>query len=131
MYWRRVLLIGVSIALGACSASDPSDLPRLTGKIVWATAMHPENCTPAQCQATYELELRNGTGGDAAVTTCALTDRDGALDQIPVSNSVPIVVKSGATQLVRVSSLLPLSPRKLRALRGEQLRCDDVLGVDG
>ena len=128
---RRVLLIGVSIALGACSSGDPSNLPRLTGKIVWATAMHPEDCTPVRCQATYQLELRNGTGGDAAVATCALTDQQGALAEIPVSNSVPIVVKPGATQLVRVSSILPLSPRKLRALRGEPLRCDDVLGVDG
>jgi hypothetical protein len=127
MWWRRALLVGVSLVAGACSSGgQPSDLPMLTGKIIWATAMHPEDCTPAKCQATYELEIHNDSGADAAVASCDLTRVGGDLAHIPVSNSVPIVVKSGATQLVRVSSLLPLSPRRLRHLRGEHIRCADV-----
>jgi hypothetical protein len=102
----------------------------LAGKIVWATAMHPEDCTPRRCQATFQLEIRNVTGADAAVTSCGLAHANDAIEQIPVSEGVPIVVESGSTQLVRASSLLPVSPRALRRLGGARLRCPDVL-VDG
>ena len=128
MRWQRVMVSMAMVVLVACASDEAApDLPMLAGKIVWATAMHPENCTPGRCQATFQLEIRNMTEADAAVTSCRLAHANDAIEQIPVSEGVPIVVRSGSTQLVRASSLLPVSPRRLRRLGGVRIRCPDVV----
>jgi len=128
MRWRRGVAIAASVLLAACAARETtSELPVLAGRIVWATAMHPEDCTPSRCQATFQLEIHNPTDTDAAVVSCDLVRADGPIDRIPVTDGVPIVVRSGGTQLIRASSLMDLSPRSLRRLHGERIRCADVL----
>ena len=128
MQRRLVIAVAASMLLPACATrATPSDLPVLVGKIVWAAAMHPEDCTPSRCQATFQLEIHNPTDTDAGVVSCDLVRTDGPIDRIPVSDDVPIVVRSGRTQLIRASSLMDLSPRTLRRLHGERIRCADVL----
>jgi hypothetical protein len=128
MHWQRVIGSVVSVLLAGCaSGQTPSDVPALVGTIVWATAIHPEDCTPQRCQVTYQLELRNKTGADVAVSSCDLVDRGGPIAAIPVSEGFPIIVKASGTQLIRASFQLPVPPQRLRELRGARLRCQQDL----
>jgi hypothetical protein len=123
-----VIGIVASVLLAGCaSGQTPSDVPALVGTIVWATAIHPEDCTPQRCQVTYQLELRNKTGADVAVSSCDLVDTSGPIAAIPVSEGFPIVVKASGTQLIRASFQLPVPPHRLRELRGARLRCQQDL----
>ena len=96
----------------------------LPGRVVWATTLHPDRCSDAECQATYRVRIANPTDKDLFVSSCEVVKpEDAAVATLPITGLAGLPIHAGATRLWTASFQLAATPEEIHALAGATLRC--------
>jgi hypothetical protein len=124
----RLCVVLATASLLSCEAEAQSPRVELAGKVVWATALHPDGCDDKACQATYQVRIKNETDTVLYVPECRVEQPTArGLAQLPIMGA-GLQVRAGATQTWISASQLSATPSAIRRLTGATLRC---LGTDG
>jgi hypothetical protein len=96
----------------------------LPGRVVWATALHPEGCSETECQATYRVRITNPTDADLFVSSCEVVKPPtSAVTTLPITGLAGLPIHEDGTRLLTVSFQLGATPQAIHALAGATLRC--------
>ena len=88
--------MAVSCRTEADTAVSGTSAVALPGRVVWATALHPEGCDASACQATYRVRITNRTDEDLFVASCdVLKPPTRALTTLPIADLAGLRVRRG------------------------------------
>jgi len=117
-------VVAVSCRPGVDTAVSGTSGVALPGRVIWATALHPEACDSTACQATYRVRITNSTDEDLFVASCEVRKPPArTLTTLPIVELTGVPVRAGRTRLWTASFQLDATPEKIHDLAGTSLRC--------
>ena len=120
---RLCAVLALATSLLSCGTDSEEARVQLRGKIMWAEALHPDNCDESTCQATYQVRIQNDTDTVLYVPKCRiLQPLTRGVRRVPIMG-VGLQVRAGATQIWIASFRLTGTAADIRRLTGAALRC--------
>ena len=103
----------------------------LPGRVIWATALHPDACGRDECQATYRVRIVNTSDRDLFVRECeVLRPPIATLTTLPIAGLDGLSIPGDADRIWTASFQLAASPQEIHELAGRTLRCSGDDGLD-
>jgi len=128
---RLIAVFALAAPLLSCGGDAAASRVALSGKVMWAAALHPDRCDDNACQATYQVRITNETETSVYVPQCRVVGaHPRGLRQLPIMGLAGLEVQSGGTRTWIASFRLAAAPSTIHELTGATLRClgQDAMG---